>query len=156
MNYYTIIDSPVGQLLAISDGSTLIGLHFTHSKYAPAIASDWIKDETKFLTLEQSLETYFAGQNPKFDQELGFAGTEFQQKVWHALLTIPTGQTTSYQAIAEMIGHPKAVRAVGTAIGRNPVCIIVPCHRVIASNGTLGGYAGGLPAKQKLLTLESK
>jgi methylated-DNA-[protein]-cysteine S-methyltransferase len=101
------------------------------------------------------LQEYFAGKRKKFDLKLNFVGTPFQQKVWKELSKIPFGKTLSYKEIASNIQNPKAVRAVGTANGRNPFCIVIPCHRVIAANGTLGGYVGGLEVKRKLLSLES-
>jgi methylated-DNA-[protein]-cysteine S-methyltransferase len=100
------------------------------------------------------LAEYFAGTRNRFDLELDFTGTEFQKKVWQALLTIPFGETRSYSQIAEQIGSPSAVRAVGAANGRNPISIIAPCHRVIGASGKLTGFAGGLEAKELLLTLE--
>ena len=107
------------------------------------------------LETERQLREYFEGRRKVFDLKLDFSGTEFQQKVWSALLTIPYGETRSYAQIAKQIGRPDAVRAVGAANGRNPISLIVPCHRVIGSDGSLTGYAGGLPAKRALLELES-
>jgi methylated-DNA-[protein]-cysteine S-methyltransferase len=105
---------------------------------------------------ERQLSDYFAGKRETFSLKLDFAGTDFQKKVWNALTTIPFGQTRSYGQIARQIGHPKAVRAVGAANGRNPISIIAPCHRVIGSNGKLTGFAGGLKAKAALLEMETK
>jgi methylated-DNA-[protein]-cysteine S-methyltransferase len=102
----------------------------------------------------QQLQEYFAGTRNRFDLELDFAGTDFQKKVWQALLTIPFGETRSYSQIAEQIGNPSAVRAVGAANGKNPISIVAPCHRVIGASGKLTGFAGGLEAKERLLTLE--
>jgi methylated-DNA-[protein]-cysteine S-methyltransferase len=102
------------------------------------------------------LHEYFAGTRNHFELELDFAGTVFQKQVWQALLTIPFGETRSYSQIARQIGNPTAVRAVGAANGRNPISIIAPCHRVIGASGTLTGFAGGLEAKQYLLTLENR
>jgi methylated-DNA-[protein]-cysteine S-methyltransferase len=102
----------------------------------------------------RELEEYFRGERKSFDVLLDLRGTEFQKKVWNQLLKIPYGQTNSYQEVAKKICHERAVRAVGTANGRNPVSIIIPCHRVISSDGSLGGYAGGLSIKEKLLKLE--
>jgi methylated-DNA-[protein]-cysteine S-methyltransferase len=103
---------------------------------------------------EAELEEYFAGRRRKFDVPLDLVGTDFQKQVWHQLLKIPYGRTCSYADIAREIENPKAVRAVGAANGRNPICVIVPCHRVIAADGSLGGYTGGLDKKRQLLTLE--
>ena len=105
---------------------------------------------------ERQLKEYFAGTRNQFELELDFAGTDFQKQVWQALLTIPFGETRSYSQIAEQIGNPKAVRAVGAANGRNPISIIAPCHRVVGASGGLTGFAGGLEAKQYLLTLEDR
>lgn len=102
------------------------------------------------------MKEYFAGTRNQFELELDFAGTDFQKQVWQALLTIPFGETRSYSQIAEQIGNPKAVRAVGAANGRNPISIIAPCHRVVGASGGLTGFAGGLEAKQYLLTLEDR
>lgn len=107
------------------------------------------------LEAERQLREYFGGQRKSFSLELDFAGTEFQKKVWHALLTIPYGETRSYGQIAEQIGNTKAVRAVGAANGRNPISIVAPCHRVVGSNGSLTGFAGGLHVKRHLLALEA-
>ena len=104
---------------------------------------------------EDQLNEYFRGDRTAFNVELSPQGTEFQRKVWSALRRVRHGRTSTYREIADLIGHPKAVRAVGAAIGRNPICVIIPCHRVIGSNGTLTGFAGGLEVKQKLLTLET-
>jgi methylated-DNA-[protein]-cysteine S-methyltransferase len=106
------------------------------------------------VATEQQLGEYFAGRRTAFDLTVDFSGTEFQRKVWHALLTIPFGETRTYAQIARQIGNPAAVRAVGAANGKNPISIVAPCHRVIGSNGKLTGFAGGLDAKAYLLRLE--
>lgn len=111
-------------------------------------------DSAVLLAAEQQLKEYFAGTRHQFELELDFTGTAFQKQVWQALLTIPFGETRSYSQIAQQIGNPKAVRAVGAANGRNPISIIAPCHRVIGASGGLTGFAGGLEAKQYLLALE--
>lgn len=105
---------------------------------------------------EKQLREYFGGQRDRFDLKLDVTGTPFQLKVWHALLRIPYGETRSYGDIARQVGNPRAVRAVGAANGRNPVCIVTPCHRVIGANGKLTGFAGGLPVKEYLLEMERK
>jgi methylated-DNA-[protein]-cysteine S-methyltransferase len=114
----------------------------------------WERDDTAFSDAVEQLEAYFAGERREFDVELDPVGTDFQRRVWDALLTIPYGETRSYGYIAEQIGAPGASRAVGLANGRNPIGIIVPCHRVIGANGSLTGYGGGLERKQLLLDLE--
>jgi methylated-DNA-[protein]-cysteine S-methyltransferase len=111
-------------------------------------------DSPVLLETERQLTEYFAGRRNRFELELDFTGTVFQKLVWQALLTIPFGETRSYSEIAQQIGNPKAVRAVGAANGRNPISIIAPCHRVIGASGGLTGFAGGLQAKQYLLALE--
>jgi methylated-DNA-[protein]-cysteine S-methyltransferase len=107
------------------------------------------------LETERQLREYFAGKRDRFDLPLEFSGTEFQKKVWRALLEIPYGETRSYRSIAQQIGHAAAVRAVGAANGRNPISIVAPCHRVIGSSGKLTGFAGGLDVKERLLALEN-
>jgi methylated-DNA-[protein]-cysteine S-methyltransferase len=108
------------------------------------------------VEVREQLDAYFAGERRAFALKLAPRGTEFQQRVWQALSAIPYGETTTYAAIARTIGQPNAVRAVGAANGRNPISIVVPCHRVIGQDGTLTGYAGGLPSKQRLLALEAR
>lgn len=111
---------------------------------------------TKFLKqVEKELDDYFSGQRTEFDVPIYLVGTEFQMEVWEKLVDIPYGSTISYSELAKMIGRPRSVRAVANAVGANPISIIVPCHRVVGSDGSLTGYAGGLPAKQTLLALES-
>jgi methylated-DNA-[protein]-cysteine S-methyltransferase len=117
---------------------------------------DWIYNEKPFALARQQLTEYFAGERREFDLPLKLSGTEFQMSVLHALQHIPYGETTSYAEIAERIGRPKAVRAVGAANGRNPLPIIVPCHRVIGSHGELTGFGGGLDTKEALLRLEAE
>ncbi len=154
MTYYSYYQSPLGQLLLTVTDQALTGLYFTDQKGRPSIEPEWQEDDSRFTEIGSQLDQYFAGNRESFDLTTDFSGTQFQKSVWSNLLTIPFGKTTSYKAIAEKIGKPKAVRAVGTAIGHNPICIIGPCHRVIASDGTLGGYSGGLPKKEFLLELE--
>lgn len=147
-----IYDSPVGALTLISNGVALAHLEFENPRYAfaPApLGKDKILDETR-----RQLDKYFAGKLRAFDLPLAPQGTEFQKRVWTALLTIPYGATRTYGQQAAAIGQPNASRAVGLANGRNPISIIVPCHRVIGSNGSLTGYGGGIERKQILLDLE--
>jgi methylated-DNA-[protein]-cysteine S-methyltransferase len=118
--------------------------------------TNWVPDDRAFPDAVQQLEAYFAGERTDFDLELSLAGSEFQRRVWQALLTIPYGETRSYGEIAEQIGASGAARAVGLANGRNPIAIIVPCHRVIGASGSLTGYGGGLERKQSLLELERR
>lgn len=152
---YTIVGSPVGELLLVGDGTALSGLFMLpDAKYVPEIGADWIRDDTAFTEVARQLDEYFAGERREFDLPLAPRGTDFQRSVWRELTTIPYGRTTSYGAMAANLGTPTASRAVGAANGRNPISIIVPCHRVIAANGALTGYAGGLDKKQRLLALE--
>ncbi len=156
---YDIFDSPFGRLtISTVDGAHLAELHMEGDRYFTAIPSSWTRDSSHPLLqrANQELEEYFAGRRTSFDVPIRPTGTPFQEAVWQRLPTIPAGTTTSYTKIAQSIGKPLAVRAVGSAIGRNPICIIVPCHRVITSKGTLGGYAAGLKAKERLLAIESR
>jgi methylated-DNA-[protein]-cysteine S-methyltransferase len=152
---YTIISSPLGDITAAIDNDALAELHIAGDRYFTKVPADWLRaDHVLFEQLSMQLEEYFAGKRTSFDLPIDLNGTEFQRLVWQKLQAIPQGTTTTYARIAEEIGKPKAVRAVGTAIGKNPLCIVVPCHRVLASNGSLGGYVAGLDRKQQLLTLE--
>jgi methylated-DNA-[protein]-cysteine S-methyltransferase len=153
MIHYRTIDSPIGPLTLAGHGSVLTNLRMVDQTYEPSHAG-WSLDETAFADAVDQLNAYFAGGLVDFDVELDLRGTEFQQRVWKALLTIPYGETRSYGEIAEHVGAPGAARAVGLANGHNPVAIIVPCHRVIGASGHLTGYGGGLDRKQALLELE--
>lgn len=155
--YYTNYDSPVGKLLLAASDKGLAGIYFEQHRHFKGSAG-WQQDDGHVVLLQvrQQLQEYFAGQRRQFDLPLDLsAGTPFQQSVWQALLDIPFGATASYGELAKRIGKPSAVRAVGAANGRNPVSIIVPCHRVIAGSGALTGYAGGLANKQALLEMEA-
>jgi len=152
--HYRTIDSPVGPLTLAGTGSTLMHLRMVDQTHEPD-RSDWQPAEREvFAEAVEQLAAYFAGDLTEFDLDLDMVGTEFQRKVWAALRTIPYGETRSYGEIAEQIGSPAASRAVGMANGRNPIGIIVPCHRVIGSTGGLTGYGGGLDRKRQLLALE--
>lgn len=156
MIYYTIIDSPFDPLLLTSDGTSLTGLHMGAQKHAPTLAPHWQRndDALPFAEAKQQLAAYFAGKLHEFDLPLKLEGSDFQIRVWQTLLQIPYGRTWSYGELASKIDNPKASRAVGLANGRNPIGIIVPCHRVIGASGKLTGYGGGLPRKIALLALE--
>ena len=154
MTYYTFFDTPAGTLLFVGDGKLVQGIHWKVFKRAPIVQSDWIEDHEVFRHAITQLNEYFEGTRREFDFPYEYQGTLFQKKVWAELLKIPFGTKTSYQSIARAIGNDKAVRAVGTAVGSNPLSIIVPCHRALTSRDTIGGYAGGLPAKQLLLQTE--
>ena len=155
MIQYRTIDSPIGLLTLAGRGSVLTNLRMVDQTYEPGRAG-WSPDPGAFSTAVDQLEAYFAGELTDFDIELDLRGTEFQQRVWKALLTIPYGETRSYGEIAEQIGALGAARAVGLANGHNPIAIVVPCHRVIGANGTLTGFGGGLDRKRTLLELENQ
>lgn len=153
---YTIIASPIGKILLTATPRGLSGLWIVGEKHCPPIAAEWVEDPTFLAPAAVQLAGYFNGTRRHFDLPLDVAGTRFQQEAWAALQQIPYGQTLTYQQQAAATGRPAAVRAVGTANGRNPISIIVPCHRVIGANGSLTGYGGGLNAKQWLLAHEAK
>jgi methylated-DNA-[protein]-cysteine S-methyltransferase len=155
MIHYRTIDSPIGPLALAGRGQLLTNLRMVNQTYEPN-RTNWVPDDRAFPDAVQQLEAYFAGERTDFDLELSLAGSEFQLRVWQALLTIPYGETRSYGEIAEQIGASGAARAVGLANGRNPIAIIVPCHRVIGASGSLTGYGGGLERKQSLLELERR
>ena len=150
------IDSPVGVLKLVANDISLIAVLWENETPNRVRLAELIENKQHPILLEtqKQLSEYFEGQRKIFDLPLNFEGTEFQQKVWQALLTIPFGETRSYKDIAEQIGNVKAVRAVGAANGKNPISIIAPCHRVVGANGKLVGFAGGLENKDVLLKLE--
>lgn len=154
--FYDTFNSPLGPLTVSTNGAQISGLHITGDRYFTGIPSGWVRspDQPLLRQARRELSEYFAGQRQSFTLPVLLFGTSFQKQVWQALQQIPQGSTSTYAAIAQSIGKPRAVRAVGTAIGHNPVCIIVPCHRVLASDGSLGGYVAGLKRKSQLLTLE--
>lgn len=151
-----VIRSPVGALALVASGRGLAAILWENDdpRRVPLGKIEDGDGHPVLLQTEQQLREYFAGQRKEFTLPLDLRGTQFQQRVWSALLTIPFGETRSYAQIAEQIGCPAAVRAVGAANGRNPISIIAPCHRVIGSNGKLTGFAGGLAVKAQLLSLE--
>ena len=158
---YTTMKSPVGPLLLAGDERGLLRVSFGMvsvggGKRERFPKADWKENGAPFAELIWQLRAYFGGELKEFDVPLVLEGTEFQLQVWRTLRTIPYGETISYGDLAKRIGNPKAVRAVGLANGSNPIPIIVPCHRVIGSNGSLTGFGGGLANKKKLLALESK
>jgi methylated-DNA-[protein]-cysteine S-methyltransferase len=153
--YFSEIDSPVGTLLLVGDGESLTGLYMNDQRHRPDFPSSERNDRC-FKEVRSQLKAYFAGQLTEFDIPLAGQGTSFQQTVWKALRKIPYGMTQTYGSLAKRIGNPNASRAVGLANGRNPIGIIVPCHRVIGANGTLTGYAGGVQRKQWLLEHERR
>lgn len=152
---YTTIDSPIGSLTLVRDASGLTGLFMPDHRPAPNPATFGARDDEAFADAVQQLGEYWAGERTAFDVALAPAGTAFQLRVWQALRTIPYGETRTYGWIAEQLGQPTAVRAVGLANGRNPLSIVVPCHRVVGRSGALTGYAGGIERKRFLLDHEA-
>jgi len=152
--YYTFKDTPAGRLLLLEDHEQFHGIFWEAYKRTPVVRDDWIEDSSRFKLLLTQIDEYFAGNRREFTVPTHVQGTAFQKDVWKEIAKIPFGGSSSYQKIAKSIGRPKAVRAVGTAVGSNPLSIIVPCHRVLTSTGSLGGYAGGLDAKKVLLKIE--
>jgi methylated-DNA-[protein]-cysteine S-methyltransferase len=152
-----VIGSPVGPLKLVASGEGLAAILWKDDNPRRVRLGNVVEDETNSILLEteRQIGEYFAGQRKVFTLKLAFVGTEFQRRVWTALLTIPYGETRSYGEIAKQIGSPAAVRAVGAANGRNPISIIAPCHRVVGSTGKLTGFAGGLQVKAQLLALEA-
>jgi methylated-DNA-[protein]-cysteine S-methyltransferase len=149
--------TPIGELLLVADESALTGVYFTGQKHFPAIHKDWKKNENHPVLKKAAaqLKDYFAGKRVEFDLPLRLTGTGFQEKVWKEIARIPFGKTLTYSELAKRVGSPSAIRAAGASTGRNPVGIIVPCHRVVGKDGSLTGYAGGLDRKRHLLKLEN-
>lgn len=150
MTSYSLVPSPIGELVLTAEGGALTRL-LMDGRVDPA----WRRDDGALRHVAEQLDAYFAGDLREFDVELAPAGTPFQQRVWSALREIPYGETWSYGRLADRVGNPNASRAVGLANGRNPIAVIVPCHRVIGSTGKLVGYGGGMDRKRLLLDLES-
>lgn len=148
MTYYAYIESPIGLVEIGSDGEAIISLYFVDAPRPDAVNHPLAEEAAR------QVAAYFAGERQVFDLPLKLEGTAFQRRVWNHLTTIPYGRTTTYQEIADALGNPRAVRAVGAANGQNPISIIVPCHRVIGSDGKLVGYGGGLWRKEWLLRHE--
>lgn len=155
--YYDIIDSPMGSILIASRNNALAGLWFEGQKYQGKPEADWEKrpNDQVLRMVASQLKQYYAGKRTAFDVELSLSGTDFQKSVWKELQNIPYGQTISYGELATRLDKPTAVRAAAAAVGRNPVSLVVPCHRVVGSNGALTGYAGGITRKKGLLRLEA-
>ncbi len=152
--YYAHMSSPVGALCIAATESGLARVEFDRGDFPPDDGNSWTESQERTAVYRRQLEEYFARARKQFDFPLDLVGTEFEKRCWRALRDIPYGETRSYAQIARAIGNPKATRAVGLANGKNPVAIVVPCHRVIGANGDLTGYGGGLEIKRKLLQLE--
>jgi methylated-DNA-[protein]-cysteine S-methyltransferase len=153
---YTWYESPVGRLLLAGSRDGLNYVSFSSGGHAVTVDPDWMEEPSLFDDAIQQLREYFASDRKTFSLKLIPEGTDFQRAVWSELQNIPYGETISYKELAERIGRPKAVRAVGAANGANPIPIIIPCHRVIGNDGSLTGFGGGLPLKKRLLELESR
>ena len=157
MPYYDFYESPHGQMLLVARGEALSGVYFDGQKYHPELGAEWQRD-TQHATLRQAareLAENFHGERRQFDTPLAPEGTPFQRMIWRAISTVEFGRTITYGDLAERAGFPGSARAAGAATGRNPLTIIVPCHRIVGSNGELTGYAGGIGRKRALLALES-
>lgn len=153
---YTMIDSPIGELLLTSNGTAITGLHMEGSEPPSRPGTARQQEDQLLAAARHQVAAYFAGELTAFDLPLALEGTPFQQQVWAALRAIPYGETISYGELARRIGNIKAVRAVGTANGRNPLAVIVPCHRVIGADGSLTGFGGGIGRKKILLAHEAR
>ncbi|MFJ8885181.1 methylated-DNA--[protein]-cysteine S-methyltransferase [Streptomyces sp. NPDC102402] len=151
---HTVIESPYGDLTLVATDGLLSGLYMTGQRHRPPEETFGVPDPRPFGETARQLEAYFAGELTDFDLPMRLEGTDFQRNVWAELVRIPYGRTRSYGELADRLGKPGASRAVGLANGRNPVGIIVPCHRVIGASGSLTGYGGGLDRKQRLLAFE--
>ncbi len=154
--YYEELKVPTGELLLTSDGNVVTGVYWKSYKKVPIPTSDWVRDPSKFEGLIGQINEYFEGKRKLFDVPTKSQGTQFQEAVWKVISEIPYNKSLSYKEVAERIGRPKAVRAVGTAVGSNPLCIIVPCQRVSTTSGGISGYAGGVGSKEYLLKLETE
>jgi methylated-DNA-[protein]-cysteine S-methyltransferase len=153
---YCFTPSSLGNVLLVANGDALCGVYFDDQKYLPPIDPAWQEDDRSEVlrAARRELDQYFAGSRKVFDLPLAPNGTSFQRAVWNAIAQVPWGETLTYAELASRAGHPGSARAAGAATGRNPLSIIVPCHRIVGSDGSLTGYAGGLDRKQKLLALE--
>jgi methylated-DNA-[protein]-cysteine S-methyltransferase len=154
---YARFETPMGTMLATARGGALAGLYFEGQRHMPAIGADWIEADAgapPFAECRRQVAEYFDGQRRAFELPLEPEGSEFQRRVWMEIARIPYGETLTYAQLAARAGAPGSARAAGAATGRNPHTIVVPCHRVVGSDGSLTGYAGGVPRKMKLLELE--
>jgi methylated-DNA-[protein]-cysteine S-methyltransferase len=151
---HTRMATTLGELTLVADGDKLTGLYFPHHWYRPSALGEFVDGDRFLAGVAEQLDDYLAGRRTSFDIPVALAGDEFQQRVWEMLTEIPYGAMTTYGALATRLGDPTLARRVGQAVGRNPVSIVVPCHRVVGKDGKLTGYAGGLRRKQHLLDLE--
>lgn len=158
MLYYDYTHSPHGRMLLVADEKALTGVSFVGQKYAPRVAKDWTRDaaHAPIAKAKRELAEYFAGRRRRFSVRLAPRGTPFQRKVWKAIAGVAFGRTIPYAELARRAGRPGSARAAGAATGRNPIGVIVPCHRIVGADGSLTGYAGGLSKKRALLALEAR
>lgn len=156
MLYYDYYQSPRGRMLLVADDKALTGVYFTGQKYQPCIEEEWRRDgeHAPLRQAKRELTEYFSGTRTRFTVKVAPRGTPFQHAIWKAIAGVGFGKTIPYVELARRVGRPGSARAAGAATGRNPISIIVPCHRIVGSNGTLTGYAGGLAKKRALLALE--
>jgi methylated-DNA-[protein]-cysteine S-methyltransferase len=157
MTSYSILKAPKGDLILVANPSELTGLYFVDCDHIPAARSGWTLDPKHPVLRQaaQQLHEYFEGKRTSFSLPLHFDGTDFQERVWQEIARVPFGQTISYSELARRAGNPQAIRAAGTNTGRNPLAIFIPCHRILAKDGGIGGFAGGLEWKRYLLKLEN-
>jgi methylated-DNA-[protein]-cysteine S-methyltransferase len=157
-SYTTLKTSPLGDLLLVANETSLTGIYFNQHKHGPELQGDWVHDPTHPVLVQaaKELDEYLAGRRTTFSVPLGPNGTEFQQRVWKEIARVPFGKTITYSELARRAGSPQAIRAAGAATGRNPISIIVPCHRIVGKGGALTGYAGNLDRKKHLLGIEMK
>jgi methylated-DNA-[protein]-cysteine S-methyltransferase len=158
MHYYDHFQSPHGRMLLVADDNALASVSFAGQKYAPRVEQGWTRDgaHAPIAKAKRELAEYFAGRRKRFSVKLAPQGTPFQRKVWKAIAGVAFGRTIAYAELARRAGRPGSARAAGAATGRNPLGVIVPCHRIVGSNGALTGYAGGLAKKRALLELEAR
>jgi methylated-DNA-[protein]-cysteine S-methyltransferase len=154
--FFSTVPSPVGRLTLLGEGEDLVGLYFDHDPEAAKARAGAVRDDRHLQRAAAELAEYFQGARTRFDLRLAPRGTEFQKAVWRALVRIPFGETATYGQIARAIGQPAASRAIGGANHRNPIAIVIPCHRVIGADGSMTGYGGGLDRKRLLLDLEAR
>lgn len=157
MRYYDFYESPHGQMLVVANDEGISGIYFDGQKYLPRVEPAWRRDVGHVLLRQakRELAEYFGGERRRFETALAPDGTSFQRAVWKVISTVDFGRTITYGELARRAGSPGNARAAGAATGRNPISVIVPCHRIVGSNGSLTGYAGGLDRKRALLALES-
>jgi methylated-DNA-[protein]-cysteine S-methyltransferase len=151
---FSTVDTPIGELTLVAEQGGLSGLYYSHHWYRPDPATFGTRTDVGFAAAKHQLAEYFAGDRQRFDLALAPRGDAFQQRVWDLVASIPFGETTTYGELARELGDASLARDVGSAVGRNPLCIVVPCHRVVGKDGRLTGYAGGLSRKRFLLDLE--